>query len=91
MTVLAEMIGGAAIPGNPLAIKMFKLYGFVTLGQALTYAQDLKLAHYIKLPPRTVFAAQTLATVIAAFAQLGVLDYQILNIADFCDVNNTER
>lgn len=45
----------------------------------------------MKLPPRTVFAAQTIATIFACFAQLGVLDWQIMNIPNFCSTDNEEK
>lgn len=61
------------------------------MNQAVTYAQDLKIAHYMKLPPRTVFAAQTIATFIACFVQLGVLDWQILDIENFCNTEASDK
>lgn len=31
---------------------IFKVYSTIVLGQAQTYSQDLKLAHYLKVPPQ---------------------------------------
>lgn len=39
---------------------------------ALNFSQDLKLGHYMKIPPRLMFFAQIFATVIAGTTQLGV-------------------
>jgi hypothetical protein len=36
----------------------FKTYGYIAVYQALYFANDLKLAHYIKIPPRHTFYAQ---------------------------------
>ena len=43
------------------------------MGQALDLTVDLKLAHYLKIPPRHMFLAQMLGTVIGAFVNLAVL------------------
>lgn len=37
---------------------MFKTYGYIPMAQALTFLSDLKLGHYMKVPPRTMFWAQ---------------------------------
>jgi hypothetical protein len=34
---------------------VFKAYSVQTLGQAVFFLQDLKLGHYIKVPPRATF------------------------------------
>lgn len=68
LNVLAEFIGGAAYPGNYLAMLYFKTYGesegritavllspnqgVITCAQAVSFASDLKLGHYTKIPPR---------------------------------------
>ncbi|KAI3842288.1 hypothetical protein MKW98_026078 [Papaver atlanticum] len=46
-------------------------YGYISMTQALTFLQDFKLGHYMKIPPRTMFMAQVVGTVVAAFAYLG--------------------
>lgn len=60
LNVLAEFIGGAAYPGNFLAVQFFKTYGVITCSQAVSFASDLKLGHYAKVPPRVMFAGRTL-------------------------------
>lgn len=54
------------------------------MSQALQFSSDLKLGHYMKIPPRTLFVAQTLATVIAGTVQLGVQSWMFNNIEDIC-------
>ncbi|MDA4806192.1 OPT/YSL family transporter, partial [Enterobacter hormaechei] len=58
LNVLAEFIGGALIPGNALAMSYFKMYGYITTAQAIAFASDLKLAHYVHIGPRLTFWAQ---------------------------------
>jgi hypothetical protein len=36
----------------------FKVYGFISMKQALEFLQDFKLGHYMKIPPRIMFMAQ---------------------------------
>jgi hypothetical protein len=42
---------------------IFKILSTDVVGQGLYFAQDLKLGHYMKIPPRTLFFAQGSATV----------------------------
>jgi len=84
LNVITELIVGYALPGRPVAMMMFKTWGSVTLSQALQFASDFKLGHYMKIPPRTMFWAQVLASIIAATVQLGVQSWMFTNITDMC-------
>lgn len=57
-----------------MCINAHFLLGFLVhhLLIALNFSQDLKLGHYMKIPPRLMFFAQIFATVIAGTTQLGV-------------------
>ena len=63
---------------------MFKTWGYITMAQALTFASDFKLGHYMKIPPRPMFWAQVIATVVAGTVQLGVQAWMFTNIPDMC-------
>lgn len=84
LNVISELVGGYALEGRPLGNMLFKTYGYITTAQALGYASDLKLAHYVKIPPRATFAAQSVGTILSAFISVGVLDWQIANVSDLC-------
>jgi OPT family small oligopeptide transporter len=84
LNVIAEFIGGAWVAGNALAMNYFKSFGYVTCAHALAFSSDLKLAHYVKLPPRHTFAAQLGATLISTFVCTGVLNFQMNSIRDVC-------
>ena len=58
LNVFAEFIGGLIYPGNALAMNYFKSYGVMACMNALAFAQDLKLAHYMKIGQRWTFAVQ---------------------------------
>lgn len=84
LNVLTEFIIGYMIPGRPLAMMMFKNYGYVCMGQALYFAQDLKLGHYMKVPPRVMFASQLVASIWSAIVQIAVMNWAINHIPDVC-------
>ena len=62
LNVLSELVGGFIVPGKALAMNMFKAYGVLTLAQAISFIDGLKLGHYTKIPPRAMFRAQTIPT-----------------------------
>ncbi|XWX02244.1 hypothetical protein V2A60_010279 [Cordyceps javanica] len=83
LNVLAEFIGGAVSNGNAVSMAYFKTYGYLTCAQALNLAQDLKLGHYVKIPPRVLFCGQMIPTLISTFVFVGLLQYQ-LHIDKIC-------
>ena len=50
LNVITELIIGYALPGRPVAMMLFKTWGYITMAQALTFASDFKLGHYMKIP-----------------------------------------
>jgi OPT family small oligopeptide transporter len=85
LNVITELIIGYALPGRPVAMMMFKTWGYITMAQALTFSSDFKLGHYMKVPPRPMFWGQVVATVIAGTVQLGVQAWMFTNIENMCD------
>jgi len=84
LNVLAEFIGGSWVAGNALAMNYFKSYGYVTCAHALRFSNDLKLAHYVKIPPKHTFWAQMIATVVSSLVCTGVLNFQMNQIEGVC-------
>ncbi|KAI5963484.1 OPT2 [Candida pseudojiufengensis] len=91
LNVLVELIVGYAIPGNGLALAFIKAFGYNIDGQAKNWVNDLKLGHYAKIPPRAMFRCQTLSIFVASFIQLGILNFQITGIKDYCDPLNKQK
>ena len=85
LNVLSEMIVGYGLPGRPLSMMLFKTWAYDTMYQAVTFSSDLKLGHYMKIPPRPMFLCQVIATIIAGTVQLGVQAWMFEHIPDFCD------
>lgn len=83
LDVLAEFIGGSFFQGNALATCFFQTFGMVTCTQAQAFAKDLKLAHYVKIPPRVTFFAQMVPTLATTLVAVGILHYQI-TLKDVC-------
>lgn len=83
LNVLAEFIGGALIPGNALAMSYFKMYGYITTAQAIAFASDLKLAHYVHIGPRLTFWAQIVPTIVTSLLQAGIFDF-VMGFKNVC-------
>ncbi|KAL7584050.1 oligopeptide transporter 6 [Lactuca sativa] len=85
LNIITEYMIGYLYPGRPVANMCFKVYGYISMVQALTFIQDFKLGHYMKIPPRAMFMAQVLGTLIS------VVVYQVTawmlmgSIPNLCD------
>lgn len=69
-----QMIGGFIHPGKPMANMYFVLYSYNSVTQAQLLLRDLKIAQYLKLPPRAAFTAQIIGTLFGA-----VLNFILMN------------
>lgn len=83
LNVIAEFIGGAIVPGNANSLIYFKTYGYIATYQALAFSSDLKLAHYLKIPPWHTFTMQIWATIIYCFVCAGLQNF-VLAFKDVC-------
>lgn len=91
LNVLVELIVGYALQGNGVALMTLKAYGYNIDSQADTFLSTLKIGHYSKIPPRAVFRAQIIGTLIQAFVTLGVLNWSLVNIENFCEAGQAEK
>lgn len=82
--VMHELVAGYMLPGKPIANMLFKTIAFIGSNQAIGFAGDLKLGHYMKIPPRVMFSVQVVAAVISCFIATGVQDWAFANIEDIC-------
>jgi OPT family small oligopeptide transporter len=84
LQVMHELIAGYMLPGRPVANMIFKCVAFIGTNQAVGFSADLKLGHYMKVPPRTMFIAQVVAAFVSCFVVCFVQDWMFANIPDMC-------
>ena len=90
LNVITELIIGYALPGRPIAMMLFKTWGFITMNQATAFMSDFKLAHYMKIPHRPMFFCQIVATIVAGTVQLAVQSWMFSNFKGLCDVDQKD-
>ncbi|KAJ3875264.1 small oligopeptide transporter [Lentinula edodes] len=91
MNVFTELISGFLLPGQPVAMMLFKTFGYITTFQAIAFTQDFKLGHYMKIPPLVMFWAQIASTLIAGSVQLGVQMWLFANVPDMCSKTQKDQ
>jgi OPT family small oligopeptide transporter len=91
LNVFTEFIISYMLPGRPLAMMSFKTFGYIAMYQGIVYAQDLKLGHYMKVPPRTLFWGQAVASLWSCFVQVAVLYWAFGNIEGICTSHQSAR
>ncbi|KAI1321424.1 hypothetical protein EDD11_005115 [Mortierella claussenii] len=89
LNVITEYVIGYMLPGRPIANVTFKTLGYISMAQAMTFTSDLKLGHYMKVPPRAMFWAQLLGTVIAGLVNLLTANWLLSSQKDVCTPANT--
>jgi OPT family small oligopeptide transporter len=91
LNVLSEFVGGYMFEGKPLANMIFKIPSTDVVGQGVYFAMDMKLAHYLKVPPRTTFVAQGVATILGALTQTGVTLWMLGHINGICQSDQADN
>ncbi|OMP03215.1 Tetrapeptide transporter, OPT1/isp4 [Corchorus olitorius] len=84
LNVITELIIGYIYPGKPLANVCFKTYGYISMSQALGFIQDLKLGHYMKIPPKSMFIVQLIGTMVASFCYFGTTWWLLSTVENIC-------
>jgi hypothetical protein len=62
-----------------------------TLVEGLSFVQDQKLGHYMKVPPRATFVAQLLGAVVACFVQVGTKTLLFTRIPGMCGEERSDH
>ncbi|KAF7331646.1 OPT oligopeptide transporter [Mycena kentingensis (nom. inval.)] len=84
LNVMEELLAGFIVPGRPVGNMIFKTICVAGTQQAITYASDLKLGMYMKIPPRTMFAIQIAAVVVTCFVTTGASSWMLANVPGIC-------
>ncbi|KAL8725877.1 MAG: hypothetical protein Q9166_007074 [cf. Caloplaca sp. 2 TL-2023] len=82
--LICQIICGTVFPGRPVANMVFTIYCYISSAQGVKFSSDLKLGHYMKIPPKLLFQVQMLATLVSSFTQVGVLNWMFANIPSLC-------
>ncbi|XP_016499050.1 oligopeptide transporter 7-like [Nicotiana tabacum] len=87
LNIITEYVIGYLYPGRPVANMLFKVYGYISMSQALSFVYDFKLGHYMKIPPRAMFMAQMLGTFISIIIYTITAWWLMDTIQNLCDIS----
>ncbi|KAK0580522.1 hypothetical protein LWI29_002932 [Acer saccharum] len=85
LNVAAELLIGYIYPGKPIAYMVFIDLCRSTNYHALSFISDFKLAHYMKIPPKSMFVAQTIGTIISTLASFATSWWLISTVDNICE------
>ncbi|KAK4386888.1 Oligopeptide transporter 1 [Sesamum angolense] len=77
--------------GRPLANVAFKTYGYISMSQALGFLSDFKLGTYMKIPPKSMFIAQLVGTIVASSVYFGTAWWLLTSVDHICDPRNLPK
>lgn len=86
LNIITEYLMGYILPGYPLANVCFKVYGYMSMSQAVSFLADFKLGHYMKIPPRSMFIVQIIGTIVAGTVNMGVAWWMLNSIPNICNI-----
>ncbi|KAI9388553.1 hypothetical protein POPTR_009G079500v4 [Populus trichocarpa] len=84
LNIITEYVMGIILPGRPIANVCFKTYGYMSMAQAVSFLNDFKLGHYMKIPPRSMFLVQFIGTILAGTINLAVAWWLLNSIENIC-------
>jgi len=70
LNVMSEFLIGLILPGRIAAVMAFKTFSYMAMSQGLLLVSDLKLGHYMKIPPRAMFSVQLFSTIMAVIVNI---------------------
>ncbi|KAL0432646.1 UNVERIFIED_CONTAM: Oligopeptide transporter 4 [Sesamum latifolium] len=84
LNIITEYLMGIIYPGRPIANVCFKVYGYMSMTQAIAFLSDFKLGHYMKIPPRSMFLVQFLGTMVAGTVNMTVAWWLLHSVENIC-------
>ncbi|KAL5790221.1 hypothetical protein ACOSQ2_005109 [Xanthoceras sorbifolium] len=87
LNIITEYAMGLIYPGRPIANGCFKAYGLISVAQAVSFLNDFKLGHYMKIPPRSMFLVQFIGTILAGIINIAVAWWLLTSIDNVCRDN----
>ncbi|KAJ3098030.1 hypothetical protein HDU97_004363 [Phlyctochytrium planicorne] len=86
LNVMSEFMIGLILPGRMAAVMAFKTLSYMSMYQGLLLVADLKLGHYIKIPPRHMFLVQLTTSIVSAILNVFVAKARV-----FVEASDQER
>jgi OPT family oligopeptide transporter len=77
LNIISQLILGYLKPGSIMASTTMKVYGTNTLIRATGYLAQMKLAFYMKIPPRYVFAATLWGLMVSSITSYLTFDFLV--------------
>jgi len=91
LNVVTEYVIGYLLPGHAIANVTFKTYGYIVNSQAVSFVSDLKLGHYMKIPPRIMFMTQLVSAIASGIINLATATWLMHTQKEFCDAKVTNN
>ncbi|XP_042482991.1 oligopeptide transporter 1-like [Macadamia integrifolia] len=91
LNVITELIIGYLYSGRPIANVVFKTYGHLSLNHSIYFLYDLKLGHYMKIPPKSMFLVQMVGTLINSMIGFGTAWWILTTVENICDVTKLPK
>uniref|UniRef100_A0ACD5UUZ3 Uncharacterized protein n=1 Tax=Avena sativa TaxID=4498 RepID=A0ACD5UUZ3_AVESA len=85
LNIITEYCLGLMMPGKPIANVCFKVYGYMSMNQAVSFLTDFKLGHYMKIPPRSMFLVQFVGTIVASSVNTVVAWWLLTTVPHICE------
>ncbi|KAM3547629.1 hypothetical protein ARSEF4850_009899 [Beauveria asiatica] len=61
-----------------------ELVGYMIIYYGLNYVSDIKVGHYMKIPPHSMFTAQAFAVIWLSLVQVATYNFLLSNIIGIC-------
>ena len=94
LNVIWQVLPGLIWPGKPLPQLVILMLGGAYEQEAGGFTTDLKYAHYAKMPPRAVFRAHLLSSMLNCVIYCGILELMVAYFnanSTLCQWNNAEH
>lgn len=82
--IFADLVGGYLLSQQQQNFMAFKALTVQALIGALQVTANMKLGHYMKIPPRTMVVVQLISVLVVSCAQVAVKTLMVVTVSDLC-------
>ena len=92
-TGVLQILSSVLFPRNINALLIFSTFGTNNLDASRTYASDVKLGLYARIPPRTLFRGQMWSVFLQTFVFVVMIDWLTtsFDVGALCQTNNPDH